>query len=75
MCNHQPSLTENPVYCYVHYCKFPYPFGCTNNLENAMSEYFIVEKVNLEPASIKMSLGAKLYLNQTGTYLGHWYQI
>ncbi len=47
MYNHQPSLIENPVYCNVHYYKFPYPSGCTNNLENAMSEYFIVEKVNL----------------------------
>ncbi len=61
--NHQPSLLENPVYCNVHYCKFPYPFGCTNNLENAMSEYVIVEKVNLEPATMKRSLGAKLKLN------------
>ncbi len=28
-----------------------------------MSEYFIVEKVNLEPARMKRSLGAKLKLN------------
>ncbi len=53
MLNHQPSLIENHVYCNVHYRKFPYPFGCKNNLENAMSEYFIVENVNLEPATMK----------------------
>ncbi len=49
---HQPSLIEHLVHCNVHYCKFLYPFGCKNNLENAMSEYFIVEKVNLEPATM-----------------------
>ncbi len=63
MFNHQRSLIENPVYCNVHYHKFPYTFRCTNNLEIAMSDYFIVEKVNLEPATMKMSLGAKLKSN------------
>ncbi len=63
MFNHQPSLIENPVYCNVDDRKFPYPFGCTNNLENAMSEYFIVEKVNLGPTTMKRSLGAKLKSN------------
>ncbi len=61
--NHQHSLIENPVHCNVHYYNFPYPFGCINNLENEMCEYCIVEKDNLEPATIKMSLGGKLKSN------------
>ncbi len=64
MFNHQPSFIENPVYCNVPYHKFPYPFGCTNNLENAMSEYCIVGKVNLETATMKMSFGAKFKSNR-----------
>ncbi len=61
--NHQPSLKENTGYCNVYYHKFPYPFGCTNNLKNAMSEYFIVANINLEHAIMKWSLDAKLKSN------------
>ncbi len=68
MFNHQPSFKENPANCNVHYCKFPYPFGCTNNLENAMSEYIIVENVNLEPAIMNRSLDAKFKTNQSVYY-------
>ncbi len=57
--NHQPSLIENPVYCNVHYHKIPYPFGCINNLENAMSEYFIVENVKLRTCNNEKVLRCK----------------